>query len=232
MERPIRRGDELERRYERYLWRGILASVLFHVVIFLIFGGRGDPPSPFSAAGPRAGDDRAAAAGGGMQAIQLRPPTPFEIIRPPEPVPAPDVTVEMVDFEPVTDQVSAADLAARIGVGDREGPDQGEGIEGGEGEGDGGTSDEGRFRVFPPNPRGLIIPPSDRPRKVKGKEVQVHVFVTERGRVVPDSTRIQPGSGDRKFDERLIEDAAEWVFEPARRGGNPIASWWSYRVSL
>lgn len=231
MDAKGRRGEQLERRYDRIMRRGILASVLVHGLLFLLFSG-GRPPSPFSAAGPRAGDDRAAAAGGGMQVVQLQPPTPFEIIRPPEPVPAPDVVVDMVDFEPATDQVSAQDLADRLGRGDAEGPEEGEGIEGGEGEGDGGTSDAGRFRTMGPVPRGMIIPPSEKPGRVRGKEIQVHVFVTETGKVVPDSTRLFPPTGDRTFDARLIEDASEWVFEPARRGGTPIASWTVYVLGL
>jgi hypothetical protein len=232
MATSTRRGDQLERRYERYLRRGVVASILLHALLFLVFGTRARPPSPFSAAGPRAGDDRAAAAGGGMQVVQLLPPTPFEIIRPPEPIPAPDVTVEMVEFEPVIEQVSAADLAARIGRGNAEGPEEGEGIEGGEGEGDAGTAESGRFRLLPPNPRGLIIPPSDRPNRVRGKDVEVHVFVSETGAVVPDSTRLYPPTGDRRFDDRLIQDASEWVFEPARRGGDAVASWTVYTLSL
>lgn len=231
MEEKARRGDQLERRYDRIMRRGILASVLVHGLLFLLFSG-GRPPSPFSAAGPRAADDRAAAAGGGMQVVQLQPPAPFEIIRPPEPVPAPDVVVDMVDFEPATDQVSAQDLAERLGRGDAEGPEEGEGIEGGEGEGDGGTSDAGRFRVVGPTPRGVIIPPSEKPRRVRGQEIQVHVFVTETGAVVADSTRLYPPTGDRTFDSRVIEDASEWVFEPARRGGTPIASWTVYVLVL
>jgi hypothetical protein len=226
-----RRGDQLERRYDRILRRALVASVAVHILLFLIFAGRG-APSIFSAAGPRAGDDRAAAAGGGMQVVQLLPPTPFEIIRPPEPVPAPDVTIDMVDFVPETDRVSAAELADRLGQGDREGPEEGEGIEGGEGEGDGGTSDSGRFRLLGPRPRGLILPPSDRPGKVRGKTVQISVFVSEGGRVVADSTRISPPTGDRGFDRRLIDDAAEWVFEPARRGGEVVAGWFSYQMDL
>jgi hypothetical protein len=212
--------------------RALIASLIVHGLLFLIFSGRGRPPSPFSAAGPRAGDDRAAAAGGGMEVLQLLPPTPFEIIRPPEPVPAPDVTVDITDFVPQTDQVSAAELAERLGRGDREGPEEGEGIEGGEGEGDGGTSETGRFRVLAPRPRGLILPPSDRPGKVRGKEVEVHVFVTAGGAVVADSTRLYPPTGDRSFDRRLLQDASEWVFEPARRGGEPVASWTVYTLTL
>ncbi|MEN8376479.1 MAG: hypothetical protein ABFS34_13620 [Gemmatimonadota bacterium] len=233
MERDtIRRGDQLDRRHDLYLRRGVLASIVVHLILFLVFGGRGRPPSPFSAAGPRAGDDRAAAAGGGVQVVQLRPPTPFEILRPPEPILLPEPTVETVDFEPEVEQVSLDELSDRIGLGEAEGPETGQGIEGGEGEGDGGTAAEGRFRLFPPKPRGLIIPPSDRPKRVRGREVEVRVFVTSTGAVVADSTRLFPPTGDRGFDDRLLQDAADWVFEPAQRGGRTVAGWFVYELSL
>lgn len=228
--RGHRRTQELSDRYERYLRRGLLASVLFHVILFLIFGGRGTPPVPFSAAGPRAGDDRAAAAGGGaVQSVQLREVRPQEVPRPEIPLPMP-VEFEVDPIESEIEPVAFSDLEGMLG--DQRGPEQGAGIEGGEGRGDGGTASEGRFRVIPPSPRGMILPPSNRPRSVRGKEITIYVFVTERGRVVPDSTLLRPASGDRSFDEELRRQAAEWVFEPARRGGQRIAEWFRYTVSM
>ena len=68
---PERKTDQYDRRHRR-TWRlALIASVVLHVLIFLAF--RQEiviPPSPFAAAGPRAGDDRAAA-GGGMEVIAL-----------------------------------------------------------------------------------------------------------------------------------------------------------------
>jgi hypothetical protein len=67
---------------------------------------------------------------------------------------------------------------------------------------------------------------------VRGREVDVWVFVTVRGQVVSDSTRLDPTSGDGKFDDRLKKQAAEWVFEPAKRGGKPVAEWFRYTIVL
>jgi len=78
----------------------------------------------------------------------------------------------------------------------------------------------------------MILPPADRPASVRGKEVEVWVFVTEQGRVIADSTRIHPSTGDRRFDERLRRQAAQWVFEPARKGGRPVAEWFQYVIGL
>ena len=231
-EMPERRTDELRRR-EKRIWRAALAaSLLLHLLVFLAFRGDRLPRSPFAAAGPPAGDDAAAAAGGGLQALRLRIVEPrVEVIRPPAPIPTPEAPIEVeVIPEP---EPTPVDLSELPGVGGTErGPEPGTGIEGGTGRGDGGTEAEGRFRVVPPVPRGLILPPSDRPGKVRGKEIAVWVFVDAAGAVVPDSTRLVPSTGDSKFDDRLKRQAAEWVFQPARKGGKAVAEWFRYVITL
>lgn len=226
------------RERARRIWRiAFLISLGVHLLIFLIFGGDRMPRSPFAAAGPRRGDARAAAAGGGMQALNLRIEVPRPLPETPVAIPVPEVVVEPEPIpepepEPVKEpeQVEAGELPGTGGTAQGDGAATG--IEGGTGQGDGGTDAEGRFRVVPPSPRGLILPPGDRPGKVRGKEVTVWVFVTEAGAVVADSTRLQPPTGDSKFDERLRKQAAQWVFQPARRGGVPVAEWFRYIITL
>lgn len=210
------------RRRERTIWRnGVLASVLFHLLLF--FGWRGNviPLSPFAAAGPRAGDDRAAA--GAMQALNVRTPPTRPIIPPPEPIVV-EVAVEPVEW----DEEVEFDPASVLGEepGDLEGP----GMANGTGAGDGGNAEEGRYRMQPASPRGMIIPPTN--RDLRGTEVQVWVFVDERGRVVADSTRLDPPTRDRGYNRRLIREAAEWLFRPAVQEGRPIASWFPYRITM
>jgi len=231
-ERFTLRAHEHWHRYRRISRRALLASVLFHLLLFVIFGGERRPPSPFAAAGPRAGDDQAAAAGGGMQAVALvLPPERVPIPRPPTPIATPDIAIEVEDV--TKQEIPPIDLADAPGLGGKDqGPESGPGLEGGTGRGDGGTAATGRFRVIPPSPRGLILPPSDRPSNVKGKEIAIWVFVSETGRVIPDSTRLQPSTGNASFDERLRRQAAQWIFEPARRGGRPVAEWFQYVISL
>ena len=197
---PMRSSKDLsagERRArDRKTWRmALLISLLLHVLVFVFWRTDGPLMSPFAAAGPRAGDNRAA--GGSMQAMSIRIPPPRPIVPP------------------------------RIPLGDSPGPP---GLEGGEGRGDGGTAEEGLFRLVPPSPRGMIMPPAN--DKLKGREVEVWVFVDERGRVVPDSTRLEPPTSDRDFNRRLIREASQWVFEPARQGGKPVASWFPYTISM
>jgi outer membrane biosynthesis protein TonB len=226
-----RRTDELKARGRR-IWRAaFLVSLAVHLLIFLIFARRPAPPSPFAAAGPRAADDRAAAAGGGMRVVELNLVAPEVALTPPDPVPTPEVLIEP---EPIAEpEPPALEIAALPGTGGAElGIGVETGSEGGDGRGDGGAEDEGRFRVVPPTPRGLILPPGDRPGKVRGKEVAVWVFVTEAGAVVPDSTRLLPSTGDSKFDERLRRQAAQWVFQPALRDGAAVAEWFRYIITL
>lgn len=210
------------RRQERRIWRrALLVSVLAHLVLFVGWRGSVIPMSPYAAAGPRAGDDRAAK--GSMQAMNMRVPASRPIVRPPVPL-AVEIEVEPVEF----DQEPAIDPASVLGdaPGDGEAP----GLEDGTGRGDGGNAAEGLYRLQPATPRGMIIPPAN--KSLKGTTVEVWVFVDAQGQVVPDSTRLNPPTRDRGFNERLIREAAEWVFRPAVQGGAAVASWFPYRISM
>jgi hypothetical protein len=221
-------SNEERRTRERKVWRtAFAASVVFHVLLVLFWQSEALMISPFAAAGPRTGD--MLAAGGSMEAMQIRTPPPMPII-PPE-VPLPEINPpDPVDFEPEI-EVEHDIVADEIGTAqDSEGATEGPGREDGEGGGDGGTAAEGLYRMSPPSPRGMIMPPSN--RSLRGREVEVWVFVDERGRVDPDSTRLRPPTADGDFNRRLIREAAQWVFEPARRGGTAVAAWFPYTISM
>jgi len=98
------------------------------------------------------------------------------------------------------------------------------------GDGAAGTEAQGAPRLVPPSPRGMIMPPTN--RDLRGSQVEVWVFVNEEGRVVPDSTQLRPPTSDRRFNEQLEREAAQWVFDPAREGGTPVAAWFPYRISM
>lgn len=206
---------EARRQKERPMWRSaLLASVLLHMLFFFLGGTVRIPDSPFAAAGPREGDSRAAK--GGMQALQVVAPQPRPVIPPPIPI---EVAIEV---EPLPLEIApdpSFDLASTLGLDPGFGPP---GHEDGEGEGDGGTL-EGILRVIPPIPRSVILPPPDKP---KGAEVTTWVFVDERGRVIPDSTRLDPPTRDRGYNRQLIRDAADWMFWPGKNlEGQPVAAW-------
>ena len=212
------------RRRDRKVWRtAILLSVLFHLLVFIAWRGGGVviPVSPFAAAGPRMGDDRAAA--GSMHAMNITTPRPRRIVPPPVPLQV-SIEVKPVEFDPLS-EINPATV-----IGDAPGNGQGLGIANGTGKGDGGTAASGRYRLEPPTPRGMIIPPAD--KSLKGTKVQVWVFVDDAGKVVPDSTRLDPPTKDKGFNQRLMREASEWVFRPATKGGKAVASWFPYTISM
>ena len=229
------RSRELDDRWDRAWWWSLVVSVLLHLLLILLFRTEVFLPTvEQTAAGENAGDVRAAA-GGAMEAISFQleqpPPVPEPIPQPPEPVPVP--TAERPQVEPTEEtraptQSTGQTQPAGPGTGQQTGP----GTDTGTGRGNAGNADEGNSRVIAPSPRGLILPPSDRPGRVRGKSITVYVFVSERGTVVADSTRLNPSSGDSRFDSRLKQQAAEWRFRPATRGGTPIAAWFQYTMTF
>jgi hypothetical protein len=210
------------RARERRVWRaGLALSLLAHLVLALLWRGTVLPESTSSAAGPQRGDPRAAA--GAMQALNLRVAEPVRVVRPPVPVSV-EVAVEPIEFDE-SPQIDPADL-----LGDAPGLAEAPGVEMGTGGGNQGDSAEGADDLLPPSPRGMIIPPTN--RDLRGTEVQVWVFVNAAGRVVADSTRLEPPTANRDFNQRLVREAADWVFRPATRAGAPVAAWFPYRIIM
>ena len=225
------RSREYDRRYGRALWAGLAASLILHVALFLLFDA--DPlPRMNTAAAGDPGADPGAAAGGGMRAVELRPAAP---VAPPEPVPEPDEPVEEPEEPPQPEPASEVpevqvQLAASVSGSSNEAGPPGEVTA--TGAGAGGASEQGEQGVVPPWPRGQIMPPTERPDRVRGMEVDVWVFVGRDGRVVADSTRLDPSTGDRGFDRRLKERAADWRFDPGTRNGRPVGAWFRYTIIL
>ena len=214
------------RRQERSIWRtGLLLSLAVHLMLFMGWKGTVIPDSPFAARGPKAGDYRAA--GGSMEAMNLSIPASRPIIRPPVPL-AVEIEVEpvVIAADPAPDPASVLGEAPGRGTGTGTGDATGAGP----GRGAGGNADEGRYRLEPPTPRGMIIPPAN--KNLKGTTVEVWVFVDAAGKVVADSTRLNPPTKDRGFNQRLIREASEWVFRPATKAGQAVASWFPYQISM
>jgi len=74
--------------------------------------------------------------------------------------------------------------------------------------------------------------PLNENKDLRGTKLDVWVFVDATGRVVPDSTRLDPPTSDRGFNRRIIQQAAEWVFDPAMKDDEPIAAWFPYTISM
>lgn len=192
-----------------------MASILFHLLVFVVSGRRPIPTLVSSSAGPNAHDIRAAS--GGMQAIHFSVPPARPLPVPAIPVPV-DFDIEPLDLDPEPD----FDLAAVLGDPGLPGPP---GLEG-DGAGNGGTGTEGGPVYVEPKARGLTMPPTHK----NLRKLTIWVFVNESGRVVADSIRLDPPTKDRKLNREILKRAARWRFVPASRNGRPVAAWTSYTV--
>jgi TonB family protein len=224
------RGVHARGRRERRVWlAGLLASWVVHVLAFLVFRAAPPLPSTLAAAGPRAGDPRAAAGGGGMLALLLAPPRPIVVPPRPEAV----VRVRPAEVRPLEETTPAFARATlrSPGEGEREGADRGPGLPGGEGRGDAGTDAAGLQRLVSPDPWGMITPPlTNIPPEARGRAVRVRVFVNEAG--IVDSVRLVSATPSREYNERIIRQAYEWTFKPAQRGGRRVAAWFEYTLDV
>ena len=243
--RPLPIASERDdRKWRRALRIGYGLAVVVHLAVLLFFRTtRGAPPSPFSAAGPRTGDVRAAAGGGqGLEIVEVRArqaPAAEEAVPEPVPVPVPEEVVvrpREVQVESVDEAVSTVPPTlpgtGGPGEGGQAGPATGPGTATGTGTGGGGTGEEGASGIVAPRPRGIFIPPAGRPNSARGQEITVWVFVLPNGRVAQDSTRLEPATSDSRYNQRLRRTVSEYVFDPARREGRAVGAWFPFQIIL
>lgn len=248
---PIPREAE-ERAWSRAFRVGVIASILLHAALLLYFHREPVPVSPFVAAGPDRGDVEAAAGGsGGMEIIEFRiaaaqpeapatepvpvsepetPPVEVPVERPPTPTPEPPRA------RPAESAGGSAEGRSETpGTGGDRGEVEGPGTATGTGQGAGGSAESGDgddARITPPSPRGLILPPSGAPASARGKEMKVWVFVAASGRVVADSTRLEPPTSDAGYNRKLKRSVADWRFTPARKAGAAVGAWYPFEIIL
>jgi outer membrane biosynthesis protein TonB len=163
----------------------------------------------------------------------LQVPTP---VAQPEPEPVP---VAPLDTQPAVAAAApdSADAVSESGGG--AGPGTGPGAGGGAGGGTGGGTGPGvglgaggrGGRGRPPEPRQLVIPPSDFPKELRGRRIEVTFFVAADGRVehIEVVPAIANGGFARKFDETM----RNYRFRPARSAaGSPVAGSTTITVSF
>lgn len=217
VETPSRRNSARQRKA---LWTGLAISAAVHAL--LLFGWRAPAVdgSGSLAAGPRAGDYRAAEGGGEMTALAIAAPRPIEVPAPPQTRPQirdPELRVT----EPER-QVITASFSGPVGGTPDEGR-AGPGLPGVDGAGDGGSDRAGRDRRSPPTPRS-ITPRWDPPQELRGHRVTLRVHVDARGEPTGE-IEIQPRIADSGFEKQLRRDVLAMDFLPARREGRPVADW-------
>lgn len=220
---PSRRNSA---RNRKALIVGFSLSALFHAVVLLGWRTPATDHQGSLAAGPRAGDFRAAEGGGEIIAIAIAPPRPIEI-------PAPPAEVLLADLQ-VTDtperRIQPVDLAGPDGgamrLADRSGP----GLVGADGRGDSGADAEGRDRNSLAIPRS-IVPRIDAPREMRGMTISIRVHVSARGKPT-GAIVFEPSIPDSGFEKRLRDDFLGMDYHPASRNGRPVADWMEMSMSF
>jgi TonB family protein len=71
-------------------------------------------------------------------------------------------------------------------------------------------------------------PPIEYPVELFEQQIEgvvlLHLFVTESGNLIPDSTRIEETSGFPQLDSAALRNVDQLRFAPARRDGVPVAT--------
>ena len=123
---------------------------------------------------------------------------------------------------------------SRLMVADRmpgAGRGRGGGTGSGRGPGMGPDSGGAGGSLYPPTPRQVIMPPSDRPASVRGKMFTILFEISERGDVMRVS--INPMPSDHGFARDFLERLRRYRFTPARTlDGRPIAALYPLTITL
>ena len=173
---------------------------------------------------PGLGPNRPGGGGGGGAAVVLfvQPPAApaapaveaphLEVVTTPAVQPPEEVPVQMSPDE-LRSLLQAATPGNGTGAGPGSGTRSGGGSGAGFGPGTGADSGGGGGNVFPPQPRGIILPPSDRPASVRGTTVLVRFEISARGEVLDVS--LDPPIRDRHFRDDFLDRLRRYTFTAA-----------------
>ena len=224
-----------------------VTAFLVHLLILFALIRLTNPDYDFQDSSGDPSDVRKGGGGGGggrVQSIALpalaaavvppRPPTPPPVVPPPPvPVPVPEVKPPETPPTPVlvdsartgATQPSGAGTGTGTGSGSGSGTGTGSGTGSGNGSGNGsgtGPGSGGTGGARPPEPRQLILPPSEIPSNLRGVTISVTFMVDPQGRV--DAVRFSPEPDNRGFAKKLDEVMRSYRFRPARSpDGLPVA---------
>lgn len=229
--------------------RAVILSAVVHlaVVLALLWSGTRyleDTRAPGPGHGRGGGGG---GGGGGTRALVLYvapppappppAPTPAAVVVKTVPVPAP--VVKPVDSTPKPAAPAAVAAApAGPGAGPGSGAGQGPGSGGGSGGGTGGgvgpgvgADSGGGGTILGPTLQTIFIPPTDRPRAVRGTVITATFEVSASGDVV--HIALDPMPQDRRFAAELLAKLRQFSFTPAHRpDGRAIPSLYSVKLYL
>lgn len=238
---PFGRQGRLRQR-----WRGPLLSAVVHLGIVgaLVWSGeRAMEAIRNPGEGPGSGGG-----GGNRMFAVLLPSRAFAAPVPPLVQPEPDqlvvpVTPTTIPPTPPPDSTTVAATTPATspapGQGEGAGPGAGPGSGGGAGGGSGGGvgpgvgDDSGGAggRVFPPQPQGIILPPTGAPGNLRGVRLTVRFEVSERGEVL--SVEVEPQIRDRGYRNEFLERMRRYTFTPAYLpNGRPVRAVFPVQITL
>ncbi|HXF95470.1 MAG TPA: hypothetical protein VNI61_05145, partial [Gemmatimonadales bacterium] len=118
-----------------------------------------------------------------------------------------------LDLAPLTSPLSVAAAAPALGASGGGGTGGGTGAGAGRARGP-GTGGEGGY-IFPPDPRGAIVPPLDGvPRAVRGRPHRVTWWIAADGGI--ERVEVSPPIRDERYRREFLERMRSYTFTPAR----------------
>ena len=169
------------------------------------------------------------------------PPPPPQLVLPTQlSLQVPVVRVPETDIHVPTAAELAAQAVASAGPGEGEGkgtgtgPGEGSGTGGGRGSGVGpgvGADSGGMGRIFPPQPQGIILPPTGRPASLAGVRLTARFEISERGEVL--GVEVDPPIRDRGYRNEFLDRMRHYTFTPAHTlDGRPVRAIFPVQITL
>lgn len=160
---------------------------------------------------------------------------PQNVVPLPEPSPDSLKAAAAAQHEPAAAPVSGQGTGAGTGTGPGAGPGSGGGAGGGSGGGIGSgvgpDSGGAGGRIFPPQPRGIILTPAGAPRELRGVQLTVTFTISERGEVL--DVEVTPPIRDRGYRNEFLERMRRYTFSPARAlDGRPLRATYEVLVTV
>lgn len=171
--------------------------------------------------------------------VEVEPPKRTPPPVPVTPTPTPPVQIPPPEPEPVASAQPAASAPGDsvAGMGPGQGGGTGGGTGGGIGPGTGagvgpgagtGGGEGGRGKA--PEPRQLILPPTDPPKELRGVTMTLTFWVDATGKV--DRVDVQPEIRDRKFAAKVRDAMRNYRFHPGLGpDGAPIAAIYTHTLA-
>jgi hypothetical protein len=245
-ERRAARRVPLATPFGRQIQRGgtardwVLSAALHGALVALIaWGGR-----ELAEAGRWGGGGTGGGGGGRAFAVFSVPAAAAAPIPPPSPIVLPsELALKLPASVPETTTSASpaeslaqpgAEAAGRQGGGQGGGGGPGVGTGAGAGAGSGagpGGADDGAGRIVPPEPQGIILPPTGAPPALRGVRLTVRFEISERGEVVAIS--VEPPIRDRSYRNEFMDRMRRYTFSPARtQGGRPVRAVFPVEITL